>query len=211
VYNRGFEKSQIFRDYNDRLRFLKLLFLCNSKQPVILRALGKKLTFGNPEFEKLRDKPIIHLAAYCLMGNHFHLLVQAIDRHSVSIFMQKLTTAYTMYFNTKYERTGALLQGTFKARYLDSDEYLKYAFSYIHLNPVEHIDATWKEEGIKNRKKVDSYLDSYSYSSLCDYLRESRPESIIVNLKALPRYFRTRKNLVTEMNDWLGFQAYTKV
>lgn len=59
-------------------------------------------------------------------------------------------TAYTMYFNKKYERTGSLFQGTFKAEHLDRDEYLKYIFTYIHLNPIKLIDPKWRENGIKN-------------------------------------------------------------
>ncbi|MEK7616114.1 MAG: transposase [Patescibacteria group bacterium] len=211
IYNRGFEKSPIFRDKPDRARFMRLLFLCNSKKPVIVRALSKKLIFGNSDFEKLRGDPIVDLGAYCLMGNHFHLLVREVTHRGISAFMQKLTTAYTMYFNTRYERAGGLLQGTFKARHLDSDEYLKYAFSYIHLNPVEHIDPEWKDNGITDRKKVDAYLNSYNYFSLPDYLGDERPEHIIVDRNVLPRYFQTRKDLLSEMNDWLMYQQYTKV
>ena len=209
VYNRGFEKSAIFRDLPDRTRFLKLLFLCNGKKPVLLRPMRRSLTFGNPDFEKLRVESVVDIGAYCLMGNHFHLLLRQTRRGTISEFLHKLATAYTMYFNTKYERTGSLFQGTFKARHLDSDEYLKYVFSYIHLNPVEHIEPAWKEKGIVNRKNVDAYLSSYNYFSLPDYLGEKRPETIIVNKDTLPRYFRTRKDLIAEMNDWLSFRQYT--
>ena len=58
--------------------------------------------------------------------------------------MQKLLTAYTMYFNKKNERTGPLFSGMFKATHANEDEYLKYLFSYIHLNPIKLIEPLWK-------------------------------------------------------------------
>ena len=61
--------------------------------------------------------------------------------------MGKLGTGYSMYFNRKYKRTGALFVGAFKSQHANSDEYLKYLYAYIHLNPVKLIDSTWKEEG----------------------------------------------------------------
>ena len=211
IYNRGFEKSSIFRDRKDKERFLKLLFLCNGTKPVNLREIPKGLTFGNEVFELVRGKPIVEVATYCLMGNHFHMLAREIQPRGVSTFMQKIMTAHTMYFNTKYERTGSLFQGTFKARHLDDDVYLKYAFSYIHLNPVEHVEPKWKEEGIGNMKRVQDYLDTYHYFSLPDYLNKTRQETAIIKRDSLPQYFHTSKDLMEEMNSWLMFQPYTKV
>jgi hypothetical protein len=123
------------------------------------------------------------------MPNHFHLLVQEKDEKGkgVSKFMQKLMTSYTMYFNTKYERTGALFSSSFKARHVTRDEHLKYLFAYIHLNPRSVIGAAG--------------MRSYPYSSLHEYRGMQRPEGAILNRTAFPDYFSGA--IDRELNDWL--------
>lgn len=103
--------------------------------------------------------------------------------------MKKLLTAYSMYFNLKYKRTGVLFQGRFKATHASNDEYLKYLFSYIHLNPIKLIDPKWKENGITNHTKAEKYLEVYQYSSHLDYIGKNRDEGLILNKNAFPGYF----------------------
>ena len=119
--------------------------------------------------------------------------------------MQKLTTAYVMYYNKKYERTGGLFEGRFKAEHLDSDIYLKYIFSYIHLNPIKLIDEDWKENGIKNKKNVLEYLSNYKYSSYIDYIGKERIQNKILNQKAFPDYFSTPREFLREIFEWISF------
>ena len=131
VYNRGVERRDIFldnRDYKTFLHFLKLYL----SDPEILKGL-------NPlEGSTLRRKNFyqeIDLLAYCLMPNHFHLLVKQRDEDSLSRFMKCLSTNYSMYFNKRYERVGSLFQGIFKAVLVENDDYLLHLSRYIHLNP----------------------------------------------------------------------------
>ena len=93
--------------------------------------------------------------------------------------MQKLCTGYTMYFNTKYERTGALLSGTFKSKHVSDDRYLKHLVSYIHLNPAELFNPKWKI-GQENPHKIKKNLEEYRYSSLPDFFGQKRLESSII-------------------------------
>lgn len=139
------------------------------------------------------------------MPNHFHILLKEKVENGTSLFMQKITTAYTMYFNKKHERTGALLQGTYKAEHLTTDNYLKYIYSYIHLNPVKLIEPTWRENGIKNKQKVKSFLAAYQYSSYQDYLESDRVEKIIINKKAFPVYFERIGDFNKMIEFWLSF------
>ncbi len=143
------------------------------------------------------------------MGNHFHLLLREKEEHGISMFMQKMITAYTMYFNIRNQRTGSLFEGRFRARHIDNDEYLKYMFSYIHLNPIQHIEPKWKEEGIRNMEKAKDYLTHYPYSSLYEYRKQKRPESAILTKFAFPSYFKTPRVLEDEMNSWLEFTPAT--
>lgn len=111
-----------------------------------------------------------------------------------------------MYFNNKNKRTGALFEGRFKAVHIDSDEYLKYLFAYIHLNPVKIIDPLWKENGIKNRTVAQEFLKNYAHSSYLDYQGVVRVETRIINREAGPEYFITTKEFDDFVNDWLDFK-----
>ena len=153
-----------------------------------------------------RGEPLVDLCAYCLMPNHFHLLVRERSSGGISRFMQKLTTGYTMYFNTRRERTGALFQGRFKAEHAKEDRYLKYLISYIHLNPVKLIESKWKETGIVNRKRAETYLEQYRWSSFGDYCGLERPEGALINQSALPAYHETPHDFKESVTEWLGYK-----
>ena len=106
-----------------------------------------------------------------------------------------------MYFNKRYERTGRLFEGTFKSVHANNDEYLKYLFAYIHLNPIKLTNPMWKEEGIKDNNKAESFLNEYEFSSYLDYSsnmenNRKRLESKILNKEVFPEYFWNRKTLM---------------
>lgn len=119
--------------------------------------------------------------------------------------MQKLSTAYVMYYNNKYERTGGLFEGKFKSQHLNTDRYLKYIFSYIHLNPVKIFQKDWKEKGIKNKGKALQYLRDYKYSSYLDYLGNKRKQALILDRRGFPTYFPSAKRFNAEILEWLSF------
>ena len=203
VYNRGTEKRSIFLDTRDKSRFLTLLYICNNRDSILSRDIPK-----DRPFETKRGEILVDIGAYCLMGNHFHLLPYEKVENGISTFMQKLSTAYAMYFNRKRERTGSLFEGKFKARHSADDDYLKYLFAYIHLNPVEHIEPAWKENGIKNMRKAKTYLEEYYYSSYQDYLGVTRGVSIILNRSAFPDYFSKKNSFASFVQNWLQFKSY---
>ena len=151
IYNRGNSKQKIFHDRQDCLHFLKLLYLSNSERSFVLREI-KDIYMIN------KGKDIVAIGAYCLMPNHFHLLITEKVEGGITKFMHKLSTGYSMYYNKKYARTGSLFEGKFHSSYIDRDQYLKYIFSYIHLNPVKLIDPMWKEKGIKNHDSAVNFL-----------------------------------------------------
>ena len=211
LYNRGTEKRRIFTRGRDYDRFLALLYLSNSTKPFHINDLARGRTSG--ELEELfvldRGEPLADLCAYCLMPNHFHLLVREKTKSGVSRFMQKLITGFTMYFNTRYERTGVLFQGKYKATYVDDDRYLKYLLSYIHLNPVKLIEPKWKETGIANRPRAEKFLENYQYSSWLDYSGKNRIERHILNMNALEEYYEYKapNDFKESVTDWLGYQS----
>ena len=201
IYNRGVEKRDIFLSDADRLRFQRLLYVANGDNAVVY-----KLIQGLPLDEIKRGKQVVAIGAYCLMPNHFHILVKEIVEGGVSKFLAKLTTSYSMYFNTKHKHSGSLFQGTFKAEHVDNDEYLKYLYSYIHLNPVKLIDPEWKEKGIRDIEKAKKYLEGYHYSSYEDYATGGREESAILSSKEFPEYFEKQGDFAEFVEEWMRYK-----
>ena len=109
LYNRGNSQQKIFHDKQDYSRLVDLLYACNSENNFRMFGLSRGQSFY--DFE--RDKKLVSIGAYCLMPNHFHLLVTEKDDGGISKFMQKVSTAYVMYYNKKYKRTGSLFEGKF--------------------------------------------------------------------------------------------------
>ncbi len=204
LYNRGVEKRTIFLDNSDYKRFIELLYLANSSRAIDMRSIYENF---HSIYEWERDAPLVSIGAYCLMPNHFHVLLTPLIDNGVTVFMGKLGTSYSMYFNSKYNRTGTLFQGKFKAQWAESDQYHKYLFSYIHLNPIKLIQKDWKEQGIQDPQKALVYAKAYKYSSLQDYTTEhSRVERLILDKAAFPDYFPTGAQNEAELLQWLTYK-----
>ncbi len=206
IYNRGTEKRTIFPTSRDYARFVALLYLCNGKIPIVFRDIEEADIFVTDRSETLVD-----MGAYCLMPNHFHLLLREKTDGGISAFMTKLLTGYSMYFNKKNKRVGNLFEGTFKARHAHTDAYLKYLFSYIHLNPAKRVDTNWRTNMRVNRKKIFSYVNRYPFSSFLDYHGVKRKEGVILSKAAFPNYFESAGDAERSLTDWLEYPlAHTK-
>ncbi len=203
VYNRGVDKRTIFQDAKDYERFVNLLYLTNSKNSIDLREI-KRDEINVYEYE--RGDELVAIGAYCLMPNHFHLLLTPVIEGGVTKYMNKLCTSYSMYFNKKYLRSGTLFEGKFKAEWADTDQYLKYLYAYIHLNPVKLIQSDWKEQGIADFEKAYLYAKDYRFSSLAHYFGSARPEQVILNTSLFPEYFVTEASMQNELFEWLAFK-----
>ena len=205
IYNRGNSKQVIFREPDDYERFQVLMYLSNSYDRFVFRDVDE-----NKRSQLDRGELLVRIEAYCLMPNHFHILLTPLVSEGVTQFMQKLSTGYAMYYNRKYERTGSLYEGRFKSQHADSDEYLRYLYSYIHLNPVKLIEPLWREEGIQNLSRCFEYLKNYEYSSYPDiYIGPAsvtRPEQAIVDPVLFAGYFSSQSEYERELLTWLTYQ-----
>ena len=161
IFNRGVEKRPTFTTKYEFLRAVDSInFYRFGNLPI---RYSKYLSLDKnkkAEFLKnLNDKELqVEIVAYCLMGNHFHLLLKQLKENGIVKFMAKFTNSYTKYFNTKHERVGPLFQGVFKAVHIESDEQLLHLSRYVHLNPVTNFKI-----------KADE-LGSYQWSSYPQYL-----------------------------------------
>jgi putative transposase len=209
IYNRGNNKQKIFIDDEDRDRFVKLLYLCNSKKGINFKDDIIQPKISAWDFE--RGDQLVAVGAWVLMPNHFHLYLIAlpkqgfgkIEKNNISDFIAKLCTAYAKYFNKKHMRTGSLFESKFKSVHIEDEIQAKYLFSYIHLNPVKLIQSDWKEEGIKNKLKAINFLNNYKWSSFQDYLLLKRKEGLILNREKLPDYFEDSNIFKKEIFEWL--------
>jgi len=142
IYNRGVDKRVIFKDRQDHKVFLNHLKVSLSPPPNPAELQQTYALQG----ASLRDKPRmpknfskeIDLLAFCLMPNHFHLLIKQKSKGAMESFMRSITTRYSMYFNKKYDRVGTLFQGAYKAALILDDPYLLHLSRYIHRNPLEN-------------------------------------------------------------------------
>jgi len=111
VINRGVAKNSIYLDNDDFLKFLEILQDASQDY----------------DFE---------VYSYCLMSNHYHLLMQ-IKKENLSIIMQKINSRYSVYFNHRYKRVGPLWQGRFKSWFVYDESYLQTLVRYIEFNPIK--------------------------------------------------------------------------
>ena len=139
VYSRGAARQVIFPSDADRLFFLEKL-------------------------ASLVEETGFEVSMICLMDNHFHLGIRT-SEVSLSRFMQRLQTAYAVYFNRRYERSGHVIQGRFKAKQVVGSRHLLQLSRYIHLNPV----LTKQAEGLNMERKLAA-LRAYPWSSYRGYV-----------------------------------------
>ena len=178
----------VFSNEVDYQRFVALLLLSNSTKKIEFRNLLQK-NRGASSIEVLRfaesSYEYVDVLGYSLMPNHIHLILKEKKLGGISTFMHKLITSYAMYFNIKNSRSGPLFTRPFRSRHVGDDTYLRWLFSYVHLNPLELSQPGWKTGNIEI-KSAKVFMREYPFSSYQDFFFENRPQSIILNKPAWP-------------------------
>ncbi len=201
LYNRGVEKRNIFLTQEDRKRFKRLLYVANSTERFVYRDIeGKELK------EIDRGEPLVAIAAWVLMPNHFHILVKEISAGGTVAFMEKLCTSYSSYFNKRHDRVGPLFQGRYKSQHVTSDTHLKYLFAYIHLNPLKLVNLAWRKQGSIAATEAKKFISTYEHSSYLSYVDTNRDENILLAKKEFPEYFSDEKEFDDFHGDWLSLK-----
>ena len=168
IFNRGVGKKIIFKDARDRIRFLFLIlyFQAENNFPQISRIISfyvKHRVFDIDYDIKntIIEERFVELTAFVLMSNHFHLIVKETKERGMGKYMQRVLNSYTKYFNTRYDVSGHLFEGPYKAVHVEDNEQLLHLSAYIHLNPKE-LSEWHKRE------------DDFPWSSYQDYVKENR-------------------------------------
>ena len=156
VFNRGVDKRIIFNTQEQQAYFLSRLQLLNSTDSRKY-ITNKRSRFKNKDILG-EGEDLVSIVAYCLLPNHYHLLLKQNVDNGISQFMQRLGTAYTMFFNQQENRSGGLFQGKFKATHLSGEFALPILSAYINLNYAHH--------------KIDTNVNLVR-SSLYDYITDA--------------------------------------
>ena len=213
IFNRGVEKRKIFLDEQDKFRFIHDLFEFNNEDPT------QNIYYRLPDLQSRKIKAkkprklIVEILAFCLMPNHFHLLLRQKKENGITEFMRKLGTGYTNYFNLKYKRSGVLYQGKFKAVPVIKEAHLIYLPHYIHLNPLGLIEPNWRRGEIKNFDKAIKFLETYRWSSFLDYIGEKNFPSITQRdfLLDIFQDSKTYKQLIFEWLKEIDLEKLEKI
>jgi len=166
IYNRGIGKQTIFHDKKDYTRFLFLVLYFQSSVSFpnigrLVKQFVQHRVLNNVDVSEITVKRKVELSAFCIMPNHFHLIVKEREENAISAYMQRVLNAYAKYFNTKYDKSGHVFQGPYRAVLVEDDNQLLYLSAYIHRNPREI-------PGWLNREQ------QYEWSSYLDFVEENR-------------------------------------
>jgi putative transposase len=208
IFNRGIDKRIIFNSPKNYKRFVILLYLSNSDESFRLeRLLIKQNTKFSGIFNIDKGDIIVSIGAWCLMPNHFHIIIRQEVDGGITKFMKKLSTGYAMYFNTNNKRQGALFGGPFKSKLIGvNDNYMRQLFAYTHLNPIELDFPEWKNNKDNlNKEEIKNFLDLYSYSSYQDYINIDRVEKKILNLENFPNYFQEKNSFQDFVENYFNY------
>ncbi|RJQ27707.1 hypothetical protein C4577_00735 [Candidatus Parcubacteria bacterium] len=185
IYNRALNKEPIFvKDHDRRRSILTLSYYRYSNPPTKLSYL---LSFGYDKRKEILDniqdsEKLVEIITYCLMPNHYHLLLRQLKENGISNYIKLFQNSFTRYFNTKNKRKHYLFEGQFKAVRVEDNEQFLHLHRYIHLNPYSSFIV-----------KSISELEKYPYSSLPEYLGNQnnnfcRKEEILSQFKNIESY-----------------------
>jgi len=178
VLNRGVEKRSIFMDDQDRARFVHDLYEFNDTRPAPQYSRREEmLDLRNPTSREL----LVDIHGWCLMDNHYHLLLSEKIEGGLTKFIRKLNVGYANYFNERYERSGSLYQGRTKKILIQNDTHFLHILHYIHLNPLDYVDGAedWRSGTILSMSDALAQLHSYRWSSYQDYCGNKNFASIL--------------------------------
>lgn len=202
ILNRGVDKRTIFLDDQDRFRFVHDLYEFNNKERVntTFYEFKKSNDIGcRKDTEFVRRKILVDIHAFCLMPNHYHLLISPKIEGGIPKFMKKLNMGYAKYFNEKYERSGALFQGKYKSIIIKKGSHFMHLPYYIHLNPLDLIFPEWRNGIISNPNKAMKYLENYRWSSFQDYIGKRNFPS--VTYRVFLSDFIGKKEIIRWLSD----------
>lgn len=202
IYNRGVEKRDIFSNKNDYFRFILNLHEFNSSSPALNFGYQIKHTPIEVRLQYTIARPLVEILTFCLMPNHYHLMIRQISEHGITEFMRKVGVGYTNYFNLRNQRVGPLFQGKFKAVLIENEEHFFHLPHYIHLNPLGLFSSAKKSSTENYTNTAMEFLHTYRWSSFQDYTgKENFPA--LLKKDFLESCVGTPEEFLATTREWL--------
>ncbi len=177
VFNKSIANYPIFKSDENSIRFLKTLDYYNNENIIInlSRFLENNSDF-TPNLFKINENSLVKILGYCIMPDHYHILVKILKEECLSKYINNVENSYTRFFNLKFNRKGPLWQSRFKSVRIRSNEQLLHVSRYIHLNPTTSSLVKKPEEWqfssyqfYLNNKIIKEYLKEISTNNSLDY------------------------------------------
>lgn len=188
VLNHGVEERKLFLDSQDYARFVHNLYEFNDTRPA--DNLHRLFDHGMKDlrglsFQRTRKK-LVEIHGWCLMKDHYHLLISELIEDGLAKFMMKVNVGYAKYYNERYKRHGYLFRGRTKKIIIEHETHFLYILHYVHLNPLDYLTGAtkWRERDksvIKNTGKALEHLNGYRWSSYLDYCGKKNFPSILTS------------------------------
>jgi len=206
-YNRGVDKRKVFGQHRDYERFMSLLYLSNgTKTETISERFKIDLQSILADKSVDRGEQLVEIGVFALMPTHVHILLRQREDNGIARFMQKLFTGYTMYFNSRNERTGSLFSGTYKAKHIGDDRYLKQVVPYILLNPADLFAPEWKR-GKCDVRTLRREILAYPYVSVREFFSDSNKEQGRITSASIREYYDTLPSFGAMFEDARAYYA----
>jgi putative transposase len=186
--NRGVDRRILFEDSQDYARFVHDMFEFNTPAPAknvarnrMSDLRSRSSLYQASEGGDIFGPRLVDIHGWCLMHNHYHLLLSERVEGGVVLFLRKLNIGYAKYFNERYKRSGTLFQGRTKKILIDNDAHFLHILNYIHLNPLDTLKGArqWRNREIDNFAEARKVLKEYRWSSYLDYAGEKNFPSIL--------------------------------
>ncbi len=192
IFNRSIAGFKIFVRKKFALRFIRSLVFYNIGGKESFSKSIRKKSFSLPGILVPAREAVVKFIAYCVMPDHYHLMIKVQDADKVSKFISDVENSFTRFFNLKMRRKGPLWEGRFKAVKVEDDIYFSHLTRYIHLNPVS--------DGLVERP------EDWEFSSYRDYIE---------NPKVLKKYITeieidSPERYKRFVHDRLKYQKYLK-
>ncbi len=201
--NFGAEKRTIFSAQQDYDRFEAYLHLLNAHESPRASNLfvGERAQYI---FESRPAERLVAIGAYSFTPKSFLILATPAIRGGIGRFMQKLQTAYSMYFNKKYAHAGRLFHGPYISEKAQTEKHLKYLFARTHLAPAQLFNDEWENANPLELRSLAAKACAYRYSSIGEYVSGT---SRITEPEAFPKFLSRAKSPDQLLQFWMQYRG----
>ncbi len=206
IYSRILFNAPEFRNSKNANKLLQVFSLANStKSSEAFQYLKDNKDAAQEKAVGIANsgKKLVDILCYVIMPDHYHLLLREKEEKGISKFIHKCNVSIAKYINIKNNRRGPLFENRFKAKHINTNEYLLHLSLYIHLNPLDFlVGREWRENKLKNWPSAKKKLIDYPWSSLKTFLDDKHKNQVISNTEIVADQFSGKKDYEIFLREW---------